>query len=99
MLIEMLDGLEGFKTGRVLKDLPVADRRQIAQAFIGFVCQVEFEGCVTLTLAVEGIASSPMNGTASDQLIATRGANIHDLSQFEAYSLATIRSIKTVKRF
>lgn len=100
LAVYVSDSGERAWTTKIFKTLRPAVRIVVARHFIGFHCLVEVDRPVgpaeMRQIAVEGIASS-IDGR--DFLICTSQSDTHNLAKMEAISLATIRSIKTLRRF
>lgn len=91
-------------TTRRVYALPSEERANVGRQFVGFVCELEIEtirgsGVDTTTAAVVGVARN-MSGTADGYMLVTSpDTGGRDPTRLEAYSLATVRSIRTVARF
>lgn len=97
-------------TRHIVGSLDRKTRLAVARCFIGWHVAVELDDPgappvnYNLTGAdrwvlkgyVEAIALS--HGGGADMLLLTLPGDLHDLSQFHAYSLATVRSITTLGR-
>lgn len=90
-------------TTKIVKGLDPFVRRQVARMFIGFHCDVDVETVPGYrqrleNVAVEAVASARLHDQR-DYLVITQRPYTHDLSQQELVSLATVRSIRTLRRF
>lgn len=89
-------------TTRRVYALPPEERAEVGRLFVGFVCELTVEthrgaGVETVTAAVEGVARN-VASTADGYFLLVSEPAERDLAHLEAYSLATIHSIRTVRR-
>lgn len=92
------------QTTRRVYALPPVERANVGRLFVGYICELEVEthrgaGAETVTVAVEGVASNVASTADGYLLVVSRLDNLHDLSHLDAYSLATVRSIRTLRPF
>lgn len=91
-------------TTRRVYALPPEERAAVGRQFVGFVCELDVEthrgaGVETVVAAVEGVARNVASTADGYFLIVSRPGALHDLAQLEAFSLATIHSIRSRRRF
>lgn len=93
---------EHRETQRVVKSLPPDLRHFVARHFIGWrvIVEMDWRDLAPADSTIEGYceAVAHSHNGGADLLLLTLPGELHDLSRFHAYSLATVRSIKTITK-